>query len=404
MNVLLIGRDPTLLDEHAGAGDSRARHLLYARILRAKCGDKSLLRVLTSAKHGQTRDPLHLEDGLSIYPVHHAHRLTYQFNAHRVLKEVLSDWHPDLVSTQTPFQDALVGQRVAKRFGVPLLVQIHFNFMSASWRRESLLARARYPLGRRNLRQADAVRVTSSEVKRGLIETLGIEDHRIHVIPVGVTYQKPTDITPETAKTRLAPQLAGHPVVLFVGRLSPEKNLPLWLDVAKRVLTSQPVTRFLIVGDGPERAAIEQRMRELGLGEQVVMTGNLPYEKLPLAYAASDVFLLTSNHEGYGRVIVEAFLAERPVVATACGGPQDLILDGASGYLLPVGDADGLAQSVTRLLANESLAREMALRGQQEMQRRFALPRLVEHMISAWELTARREQRCVDATRQDQSV
>jgi len=389
VKVLLIGRDPTLYGGE-GSGDAPARHRLYAERLRARCGSDSAIRIVTQARPGSAGVPVTLGDGVTVFPILCGHRVGFQRAARAAIAAALEGWQPDLVSTQTPFQDGLVGLRLARRLGKPLLVQVHFDFCAAAWRRQSLLNRLRHPLGRYVLRRADRVRVVSPTLRRRLVEELGLPAERIHVVPVGVTLDDaaaPMDRA--QAQAQLAPQLAGRPVVLYVGRLAPEKNLGLWLQVARAVLAERPETRFLIVGDGPEHAALARRISSEGLDDAVVLAGALPYEKLPLALAASDILLLTSNHEGYGRVIVEANLAGLPAVSTRCGGPEDLIRDGETGYLRPRGDAEGLTRAVLQLLRDPALARRLGECGRRHVRGLLSMDTLADRLIDCWTATVR---------------
>lgn len=399
MNVLLIGQERSFFSGSGSAGDLCTRHIRYAQALRARCGDQSSIRIVVSAPPGHDRQPRQVAEGLTFFPIPHGRRLMYQPAAHRTLRSVLADWRPDLVSTQTPFQDGLVGLRMARRLGVPSLAQVHFDIFSQQWRQENLLTRVRYPLGRYVLRHADRVRAVSSPLKRNLVDRWDIPAHHVHVVPVGVTLPEPSEPLERTAaQQEICPDFVGHPVVLFAGRLAPEKNLRLWLAVARRVLDVQPEARFLIVGDGPERPAVERLIESHRLTQAVHMTGALPYERMGIAFAASNVLLLTSFYEGYGRVIVEAYLTDRPVVATRCCGPEDLVVDGHTGYHCPIGDEAGLSEAVVQLLTRETLAQDMAQRGKRMMHQRFSVDILIDQLIDCWQLTASRASDCIDVT------
>ena len=173
-------------------------------------------------------------------------------------------------------------------------------------------------------------------------------------------------------------------MVLFVGRFVAAKNFFLWVEVAERIAAAVPEARFLMVGDGPLRDAVAARVAKSGIADRFELPGAVPHDRLGTAYAASDVFLLTSNHEGFGRVLAEAFLARVPVVSTACAGPHDIVIDGENGFLCPVGDRDVLAECVVRPLRDRDMARSFARRGRERLRREFDERRLVAEMAACW--------------------
>jgi glycogen(starch) synthase len=203
-------------------------------------------------------------------------------------------------------------------------------------------------------------------------------------------------LTQADAQQHLAPRFVGHPVVLFVGRFAPEKNLTRWIDVAKQIYARDANVRFVLVGDGPQRPEIERLVRTYGLEDVIALSGALPYSELPAAYAAADVFLLTSNHEGFGRVLIEAAFAGVPVVATRCGGPEGVIVDGETGYLRDTDDVSGLTEAVWSLLSDRGRANRVAAAARGRARSIFGLQSVVDALIECWQVTAERADRCVD--------
>jgi glycosyltransferase involved in cell wall biosynthesis len=138
------------------------------------------------------------------------------------------------------------------------------------------------------------------------------------------------------------------PVVLFVGRLAPVKNLPMLIEGFAR-LQEQCAARLVVVGDGPERIRLETMVRSLGLNDRVHFTGFVatPY---PLIARAS-VLALTSDYEGLPTVLIEALALGTPVVATDCpGGTRALLQDGRLGALVPVGDRSALTAALLQAI------------------------------------------------------
>lgn len=150
-------------------------------------------------------------------------------------------------------------------------------------------------------------------------------------------------------------------VILFVGRISEEKDLKTWLRAFKDVHRRNPATRALIVGQGPQRADIEAFVNELGLGGVVSMLG---YFENPYRYMSrADVFLLSSKFEGLPTTLIEALACGCPIVATDCeSGPREILADGEYGPLVPVGNAAELADAVIETLDDPISADELRAR------------------------------------------
>ncbi|HEX5224496.1 MAG TPA: glycosyltransferase family 4 protein [Solirubrobacteraceae bacterium] len=157
---------------------------------------------------------------------------------------------------------------------------------------------------------------------------------------------------------------ASRPVrrLLSVGRLDREKNPLLLLDIVAELRSHDSAWRLEVVGDGPMRGELERRIGERGLAGAVALHGYLPIDgELPELYAAADAFLHVSWTEGVPQVLLEAFAAGLPVVATDVGGVASAVRDAA--LLVPPGDAAAAVDAVERLAADEQLRRELVVAG-----------------------------------------
>jgi glycosyltransferase involved in cell wall biosynthesis len=140
------------------------------------------------------------------------------------------------------------------------------------------------------------------------------------------------------------------PAIVNVGRLVPQKNQLLLVDAFKLV-TDKRAAQLWIVGEGPRRADLEKRIDELGLSQSVRLFGHVS-NPLPILRDA-DVFALSSSHEGFGNVLVEAMWTGTPVVATDCPyGPAEILENGKWGQLVPAGNAEALAEAILDILEN----------------------------------------------------
>ncbi|MDR7545255.1 MAG: glycosyltransferase family 4 protein [Armatimonadota bacterium] len=145
-------------------------------------------------------------------------------------------------------------------------------------------------------------------------------------------------------------------VALFAGKLAPWKRPGDFLGALSRV----PGAFGVLVGEGPLRPELEARASHADLRGRVRFLGFVNQRALPEVYAASDVLVLPSEHEPFGLVVNEAFCSGLPAIVTeACGAAGDLVRDGETGYIVPVGDADALADRLRRLAADPDLRRTL---------------------------------------------
>lgn len=143
-------------------------------------------------------------------------------------------------------------------------------------------------------------------------------------------------------------------VALFVGKLAPWKRPGDFLEALSRT----PGAFGVLVGEGPLRPELEARASHADLRGRVRFLGFVNQGALPAVYAAADVLVLTSEYEPFGLVVNEAFSCGLPAVVTeACGAAGDLVRDGETGYIVPVGDVDALAGRLRRLAGDPDLRR-----------------------------------------------
>ncbi len=155
------------------------------------------------------------------------------------------------------------------------------------------------------------------------------------------------------------------PLVVTLGRLHPVKGF----DVLIRAVQSLPGVYLWIAGDGPYQEELERVIEETGTGDRVRLLGWRSDQAA--LFSSGDVFVMPSNHEPNGTVIIESWATRTPLVATDTHGPRWLIKDGVNGLITPVGDADALAQRLRRVLESPALRQDLVEAGWEEVQSRF---------------------------------
>ncbi|MCC7048063.1 MAG: glycosyltransferase [Alphaproteobacteria bacterium] len=171
----------------------------------------------------------------------------------------------------------------------------------------------------------------------------------------------------------------GLPIVGSVFRFYPEKDPLLWIAVAQAVAARMRYARFLLIGDGPLKPAMQEAARQAGIADRLVLAGEI--DNSAPALAAMQVFLLTSREEGLPNVVIEAQAQGVPVVTTHAGGAPEAIDDGRSGFAVASRDAEFLAQAVLRALEDCDWAMAAAKRARECAAERFGMELMVNRTL-----------------------
>jgi glycosyltransferase involved in cell wall biosynthesis len=189
--------------------------------------------------------------------------------------------------------------------------------------------------------------VAVSEALRARLIELGAPGDRIQVLRNGVDLELFAPCDPELARRQLALDVAG-PIVLSAGWLIPRKGHDLVIQALQRL----PEVTLVIVGDGPQAAALERLAAQLGVSERVRFLGAMPQERLAILYSAADALVLASSREGLPNVLLEALACGTPVVATAVWGTPEIVAAPAAGRLVHPRTPEALAAAIRDLLAD----------------------------------------------------
>ena len=157
--------------------------------------------------------------------------------------------------------------------------------------------------------------------------------------------------------------------MLFVGRLDPVKGAPLLLEAFGRIRGKHPEATLDIIGDGSERPALEAQAR--AYGDAVTFHGYMAQDAVADHLARADMLVLPSFAEGVPVVLMEAMASHIPVIASRVAGISELVEDGVSGFLVPPGDTDTLAERLDRLLSDPELCARMGEVGREKVEAEF---------------------------------
>ena len=261
------------------------------------------------------------------------------------LRRIVEKFQPDLIHTVNPAVLGVGGIYYAKKIGIPLVASYHTHLPQYLQHYGlAALEGVLWELLKLAHNQAELNLCTSTAMVQEL-DTRGIE--RLDLWQRGVdTEMFQPQLRSQQMRSRLSQGHPDAPLLLYVGRVSPEKEI----EQIKPVLEALPEARSAIVGDGPYRETLETHFA----GTQTHFVGYLQGLELASAFASADAFLFPSRTETLGLVLLEAMAAGCPVVAAASGGITDIVTNGVNGYLFEPTNPQGLIQATQRLLAAEA--------------------------------------------------
>ena len=266
------------------------------------------------------------------------------------VEEELTAFGPHLVHLVNPVLLGLAGLRHARSLGLPVVASYHTDIPGYSTQYGlGLLRNPLWAYFRWLHNQADMNLCPSRFTQTELVA------HGFQRVKVWARGVDPVRFNPchrsDVWRERLSGGHPEAPLLLYVGRLAPEKRVE-WLHF---ILDTLHEARLAIVGDGPSRAALEERFADT----PTFFAGYLRGEALSCAYASADVFCFPSATETFGNVVTEAMASGLPVVAPHSGGPVDHVINGHNGFLFAPDNPADLVAKVWRLASNLTYAREL---------------------------------------------
>lgn len=266
----------------------------------------------------------------------------------------------DVVSAQSPFIEGVVGVISKLLWGTKLNIQLHIDLYNTShFRYESLQNFLFYLLSFVTIFLSDTVRVGSKRLMCGPKVFRAVVPMRLKLF-----WHKP--------------RKRSYNQIISVARLVKQKNFPLFIDVAEKIIAEHPKMKFLIVGSGPEESKIRKLIDKKRMSKKIKIVGwktQLQYKKL---FLKSDLYLSTSNYEGWGMSQTEALASGLPIVTTDTGCAGDLIINGKIGGLVrKQNDVKGLVNGALLLLQNKELTRRLVLEGQKKLKKDFEEKKLI---------------------------
>ncbi|MFA6525922.1 MAG: glycosyltransferase family 4 protein [Candidatus Buchananbacteria bacterium] len=290
-----------------------------------------------------------LADNVIAYGVS-GNRLSALFKMYRLAKKIIEEKDADVITSQDPFEMAMIGLILSRKHGIGLNIQEHGDFFSAKfWRNENIKNFLRYYLGMFLIPKADSVRAVSERIKNNLIKNLHVEERKITVVPVYVELNRPE----VSGVAEIAEKLKGKTVIMTMARLVKQKNLPLMIRSFSDLAEKSSETVLLIIGKGPEKEKLKNLAKDLKQEDRIIFIDWT--DDIYSYYDLADIYALSSNYEGWGMVIIEAASCGLPIVITDVGCANEVIKNNESGLIIPIGDREKMASAMSKLISSKEL-------------------------------------------------
>lgn len=257
---------------------------------------------------------------------------------------------------------AVLARQIVAPQPLPVVTTLHGTDVTLVGNDPNYLETTRY-----GIVQSDEVTAVSESLRLQTVEQLGVLTKAIRVVPNFIDPARFEAVRGTEGARRWAKP--GERTLVHISNFRPVKRVLDVVEIFERV-HREVRSRLILVGDGPERGKVEQICRERELCNAITFIGSLPLIEEILVGA--DLFVLPSETESFGLAALEAMSCEVPVIATTAGGLPEVVVDGETGYLRPVGDVDAMAQAALDLLADEPKRQAFASAGRKLAVERFS--------------------------------
>ncbi|MEQ1500195.1 MAG: glycosyltransferase [Parcubacteria group bacterium] len=336
MNVLSIGTDRKIFENESA---------VYSRSKDYASKVHEYHSIVFSLKNHNLKAYKH--ENLFVYPTNSSYRILYILDAIKIGKDIIKkagfSGNNTVVSCQDPFETGIVGYFLSKKFFIPLQLQIHTDFLSPYFKK-NFLNIIRVFIAKFLVPRAQGIRVVSSVICDSIKNRFPNLKSRIDILPIFVDLKKKDEV--------VVGKESNSKNILIASRLTKEKRIDVAIKSFKKVLDKVSDVKLIIAGDGPEKVNLLELVKKLNMSDGISFFGW--QNDIFSIYPNAQIFLLTSEYEGYGMTLIEAGASGLPIVTTEVGiAKTDIFKNGENSFVCPVGDVDCLSRSLIDLVTNE---------------------------------------------------
>lgn len=299
-----------------------------------------------------------------------------------MMRELLKE-ETDIIHTHSyGYYQTTAGAFTKKLREIPLIITPHFHPSWSMWggkRRKKLRKFYDGLLGKSVIGATDLV-ICHSKNEKELLSSFSLPDEKIRIVPAGVDFKR-FETLPSPDRFREVYNI-NERIILYAGRLASNKGLKHLIDAMPSIISQFNDTTLVMIGeDEGQRKMLEERAKKLNIKDKVVFTGHIIDDELfRSAYSACDVFVLPSEYEAFGLVLLEAMACEKPCVATKVGGVPEVLEEGKTGVLVEYGNSDKLAKAIIELLGDENRRKNMGRAGRERVKDNYTWPKIVDRL------------------------
>lgn len=357
MKILTLSLDNSIFDKQS---DLARRTLEYGALV------ERYVVIVPAGKSGQ----VDLSDKVKVFAIGGGNKFLRLFRIYNLAKKILQQEKYDVVSVQDFYYLALIGILLSRKFKVGLEVQVH-GFEKYCGLRKMI---AQYVLPR-----ANAIRCVSQRLRKQLIDDFGVAEEKIMVVPIFAENKTGKELKKDK----------NGQVFLTVGRLVSVKNIRMQIEAMAEVVKKYPQSELWIVGDGSEKGLLASKIAGLRLENNVKLLGQKNREELDSIYAGADIFLLTSNSEGWGLAVIEAAKCSLPIIMTDVGCAGEVIIDNVSGLIIPIGNKQALIEAMEKLLQDIVLRQKLSESAKQAVLTLPSKQAILNMYLLSWQKAAK---------------
>jgi len=348
--------------------------------------------VITQRLHDTT--PHEVVEGIEIFrvgsipklsgtlPVGILPNISFLINSYFQGKKIGKKYNIDLIHSNT-YIPVFSAQWCANHLKIPHIATVHDVYYSSkkdfwkSWSKQAQMSWLTKFAGPKIEKMIAKKRVTlfhtvSDKSKLDLLE-MGVS-RKITVIPNGI------DVNAYKTETILQKNQ-----VIFVGRLIFYKNIEVIIDAISKVVKKIPDAKLVIIGDGPQKSELKNKVKSQGLQSCVEFTGNISEKEKINLISESQMLLNPSLVEGFGIVVLEGFACQKPVLVSDSKPLSDLVSDSKDGFVIAAHDSEMWADKIEYLLAKPDLAQKMGREGKQKVQSHYSISKVTDDLASLYE-------------------
>jgi glycosyltransferase involved in cell wall biosynthesis len=349
MKVLSIGTDRKLFEENSQVS---SRVISYGQKMEE-------LHIVVYSLKSLGFSKKKISQNVTVYPTNSSSKLFAILDAISLGKKIIKENKfvrgDSVVTCQDPFECGFVGWRIARYFRLPLHLQIHTDFLSPYFK-TSFFQRFRVFVAKFLIPRADFVRVVSLRIALSLKKSGLKLKHPARVLPIRIDVESIINNSSEKISgssnlKKLFPQFKF--IILMASRLTKEKCIGDALSAFADIAQSHPYVGLVIAGDGPLISQLKNMAKNLGISEKVIFLGFR--SDVSSLMKSANMFLSTSEYEGYGMSLVEAGLSRLPVLSTDAGISGEILVHLKNSYICPAHDTSCIKEGIKTLISDNSL-------------------------------------------------